>query len=121
MKDKLDEIYNKQLEFQLKYSDKLLLQRLSASSQHRQEYVLEMVDNLIEELVELRRELPFRKNWSSKKYWPVDWKAAKEEYADCLHFFINIGIGLALTPDLILQHYTEKHQINIDRQGENKC
>lgn len=72
----------------------------------------------IDELSEMMREIPYNKTW--KDYRDFDFEkraaAAKEEYIDALHFFINIGLALKLTEEEIMYIYKSKHEENYERQ-----
>ncbi len=71
---------------------------------------------IIHEAVELQR----LTNW---KWWktPVDFdlKLAKEELIDILHFIIQVSIELGMSPSEILQEFSNKHSVNMNRQKTN--
>jgi len=68
---------------------------------------------IVHEAVELQR----LTNW---KWWkkPVrfDEVHAKEEIIDLWHFVVQASIEIGMTPKEILDEYTKKNQINIERQ-----
>jgi dimeric dUTPase (all-alpha-NTP-PPase superfamily) len=68
---------------------------------------------MVHEAVELQR----LTNW---KWWkkPIrfDEALAKEEIIDLWHFVVQASIELGMTPKEILDEYTKKNQINMERQ-----
>lgn len=78
---------------------------------------------LDQELHEMMRELQFFKDW--KQYdWDDDvvqqkWQAAREEFVDVVHFFINIALALDLSPEELTKEYLAKNHINHVRQDNN--
>lgn len=76
---------------------------------------------IIEELVEMFRELRYHKSWKDYSDWTEDkieeqLQKAREEYIDIIHFVINVGLALGLSSDDILKMYREKNKVNIERQ-----
>ena len=71
-----------------------------------------LCDAIVCEAVELKQEIGW-KYW--KKPIEVDSEKVRAEYADVLHFVIQLGIELGLTPDTILNEYMLKHEINMNR------
>jgi dimeric dUTPase (all-alpha-NTP-PPase superfamily) len=68
---------------------------------------------MIHEIVELQRET----NW---KWWKTPRRISadrcKEEIIDIWHFLIQLSIELGVGPTDLLNQYSHKHKINIDRQ-----
>ena len=68
---------------------------------------------IIHEAVELRE----HSNW---KWWKndkeYDENAAREEFADILHFVLSLAISMGITPNELMTLYTKKHKINKKRQ-----
>lgn len=87
--------------------------------QEQERITLDFIDHTIEELIELRRELPVRKSWSSKRDNPPDENKTKEEYIDALHFFVTIAIINGWNAKDIYDAYIKKNNINHIRQDEN--
>ena len=85
---------------------------------HKQLACLEFIDHVIEELIEMRRELPIRKHWSQKRTANPDWNKVKEELIDALHFFLTLFLILEMNSHDIVELYTNKNKKNIKRQEE---
>ena len=114
MKSPLADIFTRQKKFIAPWVD---FQKLKTDFKYRQKQVLGYIDHTIEELIELRREMPIRKHWKSTRDNPPDITKAKEEYIDALHFVINLGIVLGFKDaDEIYRGYLEKHKVNKTRQ-----
>lgn len=80
----------------------------------RTAYIKEFVLMLEDELHEMLHELPYFKPW--KKYATVEsTEKACEEFADAIHFFLNIAIGLGMTPERMYEYYMRKNAINGQR------
>ena len=68
------------------------------------------------------QELPHFKPW--KKYdtsaaaVEANLKAAREEWADVLHHFLNITLALGMSADDLCDLYSKKQKINYDRQAD---
>ena len=45
-------------------------------------------------------------------------KELRMEWIDQLHFFMNIGIAIGLTPDMITNYYVAKNARNVERQQQ---
>jgi len=106
----LQELLNKQAEFYYKVKSVASLRQTN-----KQDLILEQIHHCIEELIEIRRELPARKDWSAKKYDEPNWDAVKEEAVDALHFLFNIFILLELNANEIVRLYEDKDNINYER------
>ena len=116
MTSHLANIFDKQKKFIAPWVD---FQKLNSDPAYRQEQVLDYIDHTIEELIELRREMPIRKHWKSNKGDLPDMAKAKEEYIDVLHFIINLGIILGFKDaNEIYLGYLAKHKVNKTRQKE---
>jgi len=112
--DPLQEMLYRQSLFISKWVD---LSKLDWGSPSHQKWVLDYIGHAIEELCELRRHFPIRKHWKSQDTL-VDREKVLDEYADVLHFIINIGLGLQLfESDDLYRIYRTKHLINIERQN----
>ena len=109
-------IYNMQKRFQ----EELGYDFATMSDEARVNYISEYVKHLHHEIGEMLQELPFFKSW---KQYPADpivrglmFHKAWEEWADVLHFFLNVTIGLGLTPDDLYSLYHDKQLVNHTRQ-----
>ena len=81
-----------------------------------QHWALDQIGHAIEELGELRRQFPARKYWK-KTQEPLDKAKILDEYADILHFIVNIGLVIGIrSPEEIWKIYNDKHEINLKRQ-----
>jgi len=75
---------------------------------------LEFIDHCIEELIEMRKEIPRRKHW--KKLTPVNKEKLFEEYIDVLHFFIELAIINKWDASDLYNCYLKKNKVNHERQ-----
>ena len=108
--DKLDELFRKQEELQ----NKLGYDFSTMTDQQRSAYIIEYSQHLDHEMHEMLQELPFFKSW--KKYPEYDLEEAKQEFADALHFFLNVAMGLGFTADSLFFAFLGKNIINHVRQ-----
>lgn len=88
------------------------------SEQNKQRLTLDFINHCIEELIELRRECPIRKDWSSKRNNPVDKEKLLDEYVDVLHFYVAIALINGWTAKDIHTAYLKKNNINHTRQDD---
>jgi dimeric dUTPase (all-alpha-NTP-PPase superfamily) len=95
----------------------------SMSPRDRTTYIKEMSIHANQEMNEMLYELPFFKPW--KDYTKMteediedDFKAARKELIDHLHFFMNMAIGLNMTADELFTGYYQKNKENYQRQME---
>jgi NTP pyrophosphatase (non-canonical NTP hydrolase) len=107
---------------QLLEQQKVLLSKFNVDygHPHTQEDILDQIHHCIEELIEVRRELPKRKNWGTKRYDTPNWDLVKEEAIDAFHFMLNIFILLDMDTEDIYYQYTKKDAENYRRIGEWK-
>lgn len=89
------------------------------SRKERVEYIKKHVLYMIVELGEFLNELPDFKEW---KVYPKDAKllsdAAEEEFADVVHFFLNICIAAGIDDILLCALYMMKHDKNMERLAD---
>lgn len=87
------------------------------SLKERADYVKLFVLMVEDELHEMLHELPYFKPW--KRYDNVDVREQMSkvygEFADVIHFFLNVMIGIDMTPEMLYEVYKEKHWINGER------
>lgn len=90
------------------------------SEKERADYVKTMSLMLEDETHEMLREIPFFKPW--KKYSDISadnymkWAAARKEFVDMFHFFMNVAIALGFTAKELYQMYQLKMSENYERQ-----
>lgn len=109
----LQDMLNKQKEFNAKYInfDKL-------NNETLQKHLLSTIQNIIEELIELQRELPIRKYWSSTCNNIPDWDNVKIELIDAFHFMLNLFIILKIDADELYNLFLKKHSVNLKRRNK---
>lgn len=76
---------------------------------------------LMEEVMEMFREMPFHKSWKDYSDWGqvahlLAKQKMKEEAIDALHFMMNIFLALGMDEKEILSMYNEKNKLNYERQ-----
>lgn len=86
-------------------------------------FIKEMSIHATQEIHEMMYELPYFKPWKdydgmTEAEHNVAMNKAREEYIDVVHFMLNMGIGLGITPEGVFNGYAEKNQENYDRQVE---
>lgn len=87
----------------------------------RSAYLKEHGYFLMEEIVEMFREMPYHKSWkdysgmTGEEILRQD-QLQKEEAIDALHFMINIFLALGMDEKEVLKMYREKNKLNYDRQ-----
>lgn len=117
-KIKLQDVLDKQLEFQEKVKS---FDELSVKERvdliHTHSYFVN------EEMVEMLRELPFHKPW--KNYGELTdgemnlmFQTAREEWIDVFIFLVNVGLLLELDEKMIYDLYLEKLGLNHKRQED---
>lgn len=109
VKDKLDYLFMCQKRFQKKYDNRCF----SKDIIKRTSYIKDMSLALIDEIMEVIRETPW-KPW--KKHQPFNQDKIKSELIDAWHFIINLSIAVELSSNEIIKEYTKKHKINYMRQ-----
>jgi len=112
--DMFVEIFKLQKEFGSKFLDFDEIPKLHST---RQQATLDFIDNTIEELMEMRREMPLRKFWrKDHATQKPQWHKALKEYVDALHFFITIALVNGWSAKQIFETYKLKNSVNHDRQ-----
>lgn len=92
------------------------------TEEQRTAYIKEYAMHLEHEMHEMLQELPYFKPW--KKYdtaAPIveaNLKAAREEWADVLHHFLNITLALGMNADDLCKLYEDKQKVNYARQAD---
>lgn len=86
----------------------------------KQKWIFDYITALEQELAELKDCLNWK--WWSKahkdfpKHGVMDKQNLKVELIDIMHFYISLLQCAGLTPEEILNVYSQKHQVNLDRQ-----
>ena len=81
---------------------------------YREERTQAMILALIEETIELKRNLNL-KEWRKKKK-KVDINKVREELVDMIHFTVNIALIWGLTPTSLFEAFIDKQKKNRIRQ-----
>ncbi|MEK5205184.1 dUTP diphosphatase [Bacillus sp. FSL R10-2789] len=90
----------------------------------RSDYMKEHGYFLMEEVMEMFREMPFHKSWKDysgltpKEVEEQD-QLMREEAIDALHFMINIFLALDMNEAEIIGMYKEKNKLNYQRQEDS--
>lgn len=117
--DTLTTIFNCQEAFNQRVDKRLFDPDIKVAADFIRDHTLHTID----ELMEMLNEMPYYKNWKDYSNMTEDEMAraickAQKEYVDALHFFVNVGIAIGLTPDMIRLMYLDKNKENIRRQDE---
>jgi chloramphenicol 3-O-phosphotransferase len=115
----LQMILDKQAQFQQKWGFK----PGENSDQEIAALIHEHSAQIIEETIEMLRELPFHKRWKDYSDWGPDrmmdqFGKAREELIDVLIFLANVAVFLDMDEELIKEMYLEKLGINYKRQED---
>ena len=120
MPDQLSMLFTNQRDLQRKlFRDRMGLDWDGLTNEQRCYWIKDNVHWVIEELHEMTRELSHMKHW--KKYEPnyeEEFARAIAEFADALHFFINIALLLGLDATTLYTAYSNKLAVNYKRQKE---
>jgi len=109
--DKYDEIYQRQKELM----DYLAQKREWYRNANVFEKIRVTILSIIDELMELLHELPW-KPW--KNLFELNREKVIEEFADLLHFVIQLQILLGISPEVAYKYYIKKREVNFKRQKE---
>lgn len=111
------------LQIQNKLQEDLGYNFSTMTKKEKSAYIIEYAMHTDHELHEMLAEIPYFKSW--KKYHEGnDYVAAKKEFVDVLHFFLNIALALGFTSNELFDAYMEKHKENYERQASTnykKC
>lgn len=107
MKDRLKEIWDRQQNF-----DNISHKNCGKTREQTQSDRRVALDT---ELGELYNELPNFKYWKKNKSTEITDKA-REEFADCLHFLISLGIDIFRDEQEMFEWYCKKNNKNLERQ-----
>lgn len=114
--DKLTEMLTAQLELQ----QRLGFDFEAMTTEEKTAYIKEYSGFVGDELYEMQRELPYYKPWrkysNDRELVAVQYDKARKEFADAIHFVLNIALALGLSADDIYKLYCDKNAINHQRQ-----
>lgn len=113
MLDKLDNMYNKQVELQNKLNS---VDKIFSSERMRQSFINQMILAVIEESVEIMRETKYKNpevtDFGWKKGQLFNEEKFKKEIVDLMHFFLNLCIAAKMEPTELYNLYMEKNKEN---------
>ena len=113
------------LDSQLQFQTRMGHNFKEMNDQQRAAYIKEHGYFLMEEVMEMFREMPHHKSWKDYSNWDADQREIqldlmKDEAIDALHFMTNIFLALGMTEKEIIERYKEKNQINYERQENSE-
>ena len=115
-----DDMLRDMLETQKRFQIDLGYNFDKMSMEDRVAYIFEYTRHLEHEIHEMMQELPYFKSW--KKYTGNTGELlamfckAQAEWADVMHFFLNVTLALGLNANDLYVDYMQKHATNHDRQ-----
>lgn len=115
-----DDMLRDMLETQKHFQNDLGYDFDKMSFEKRVEYIFEYSRHLEHEIHEMMQELPYFKSW--KQYTGntgelvAMFRKAQAEWADVMHFFLNVTLALGLNANDLYVDYMQKHSTNHDRQ-----
>lgn len=91
----------------------------------RSAYLKEHGYFLMEEVMEMFREMPYHKSWKdysvfSEEQFLEQEQLMREEAIDALHFMVNIFLALGMNEAEIIGMYKEKNKLNYSRQEDSE-
>jgi dimeric dUTPase (all-alpha-NTP-PPase superfamily) len=97
----------------------------SMTPRERSAYLKEHGYFLMEEVMEMFREMPYHKSWKdysgfSEEQFEEQEQLMREEAIDALHFMINIFLALDMNQAEIIGMYKEKNKLNYKRQEDSE-
>ena len=116
----LDKVFKLQKQFQEQLSDKGYDQ---LTMKERAELIHTHTSFIIEECIEMLREVPFHKPWKDYSNWTdeklnAQMEKTREEWIDVFIFLMNVGLLLDFDEELVEKMYMEKNNINHARQND---
>ena len=105
--DKLDELFERQIKFQIKCGH----DPKKFNIQNYKDHTLALIDELFEAL----RETAW-KPW--KKQQVTDFIKVREELIDAWHFLINLSMLVGMDSNILFNKFCEKNRENFKRQDE---
>lgn len=112
IRDKLDEIFKRQIEFMelLKQNDRIPEWPVDLTSKNGQRYIKENVWNMVEELAEASFTLKNRTHRLTDARL-VDVDHYREELGDAFAYFIEICVFSGISPDELFNEYCKKNAV----------
>src|SRR5437764_14130166 len=109
------------LDSQTKFQKRMGVDFDDMTIRERSVYLKEHGYFLMEEVMEMFREMPFHKSWKDYPNWDrykqvLQTVKIKEDAVDALHFMINIFLALVMGEQEIIEMYKEKNKLNYARQ-----
>lgn|SRR5699024_1781327 len=109
------------LQSQLKFQKRMGHNFEEMTVKERSAYIKEHGYFLIEEVVELFREMPFHKSWKDYSHLTeeelnIQEEKMKDEAIDAFHFMSNIFLALGMDEKEVIERYKDKNKINYERQ-----
>lgn len=96
--------------------------------EERVAYIKEYVLHMEHEAHEMLQELPYFKAWKKYPTEPIQQaqllEVARKEWADVVHFFLNVSLALGFTPEQLVYTFIDKNMLNRNRQQDpafKKC
>lgn len=113
------------MDSQMKFQEKMGHNFKDMSPKERATYIKEHGYFVMEEVMEMFREMPFHKSWKdysgmTKEEIRTQETKMKEEAIDALHFLINILISLGMDEEEVLEMYKDKNKLNYQRQSDSE-
>jgi hypothetical protein len=112
------------LDSQRKFQELMGIDFSKMSLKERCAYLKEHGYFLMEETVEMLREMPYHKSW--KDYSDLtpeeieeQFQFMKSEAIDALHFMINVLLFLDMSEAEIIEMYKKKNKLNYQRQEDS--
>lgn len=112
------------MDSQMKFQKRMGNDFENMNEKERSSYLKEHGYFLMEEVMEMFREMPYHKSWKDYDSW--SWEKfqeqkqlQKEEAIDALHFMINILLALGMDEDEVIKMYKEKNKLNYQRQEDS--
>lgn len=112
------------MDSQKKFQTRMGVNFESQTDKERAAYLKEHGYFLMEEVMEMFREMPYHKSWKDYTPWSLmkhleQKRKMKEEAIDALHFMINILLALDMDETEVMKMYNEKNQLNYQRQDDS--
>jgi len=118
--DKLDIIFQKQIELQERLGN---IYKINSSDSMKQKFINQMILAIQEEAIEIMRESAYKNpdyvEFGWKKGQTSDNEKFKDEIADLLHFLVNLCIVSDMDAEELFNRYTGKNKENHERQDNN--
>lgn len=113
------------MESQTKFQERMGHNFKKMTLQERAAYIKEHGYFLMEEVMEMFREMPYHKSWKDYSHLTQEEieekeKLMRQEAIDALHFMINIFLALGMSEEEIIEMYKEKNKLNYQRQEDSK-